>query len=411
MAVKLERVAMVSMHTSPIAPAGTGDSGGMNIAILSIAAQLARRGIEVDLLTRATTRPGVTEVAEGVTLHELAAGPVGALPKSRLPEAADEFGEAVADLAGRVDGRYDVIHAHYWLSGLATLPVALELGLPFVQSFHTVAAMKNRSLGAGQPAESEQRVRTEMYLANQASAIVASSSAEVTALIDDVRAPTERLWVIPPGVDVGLFSPTRTDAAELAVREQLAIAPGRPIIAVVGRVQQLKDQELAIRALAELHAMRGWAPVLVIAGEATPGDEGYAASLRAIATELGVRDDVRFAGAVSREWIANVLAAATVTLVPSRSETFGLVALESAASGTPVVAFRGGGLVESVSAGVSGLLVDSREPRVWAVAIAQLLDDAAGLETLSLTARHYAEGFTWASSATALIGVYAGLLS
>jgi D-inositol-3-phosphate glycosyltransferase len=383
----------------------------MNIAILSIASELAQRGIEVDLLSRSTGQPAVTAVADGVTLRELAAGEPGVLPKNRLGEVADEFGEAVADLAGRVEGRYDLIHAHYWLSGLATLPVALELGLPFVQSFHTVAAMKNRALGPGQPAESEQRVRTEMYLANQASAIVASSGAEVTALIDDVRAPTDRLWVIPPGVDVDLFSPARTTAADRAVRAELAIAPGRPIIAVVGRVQRFKDQELAIRALAELHAMRGWAPVLVIAGEATPGDEAYAASLRTIATELGVRDNVRFAGAVSREWLANVLAAATVTVVTSRSETFGLVALESAASGTPVVAFRGGGLVESVSSGVSGLLVDSREPRAWALTIARLFDDAAKLESLSVSARHYAEGFTWASSAAALIGVYAGLLS
>jgi D-inositol-3-phosphate glycosyltransferase len=411
MSVKLERVAMVSMHTSPVAPAGSGDSGGMNIAILATAAQLAQRGIEVDLLTRATGEPRVTDVGYGVSLHELAAGPVGVIPKNRLGEVADEFGEAVADFAGRVHGRYDIIHAHYWLSGLATLPVAIELGLPFVQSFHTVAAMKNRVLAPGQRAESEQRVRTEMYLANQANAIVAASAAEVTTLIDDVRAPTDRLWVIPPGVDVGLFSPARADAAERAVRERLAIAVGRPIIAVVGRVQELKDQELAIRALAELHAMRAWAPVLVIAGEATPGDEAYAASLRAIASELGVRDDVRFAGAVSREWLANLFAAATLTLVPSRSETFGLVALESAASGTPVVAFKGGGLVESVSSGVSGLLVDSRDPRVWAQAIAGLLNDTARLQRLSVSARLYAEGFTWASSATALIGVYAGLLA
>ncbi|MCU1556519.1 MAG: hypothetical protein JWN09_514 [Microbacteriaceae bacterium] len=400
---------MVSMHTSPIAPPGMGDSGGMNVSLLSIASQVAERGVEVDLLTRATGAPSVIELSEGVTLHELAAGPAGAVEKGRLLEVADEFGEAVANLAGRLQPRYGLIHAHYWLSGLATLPVALELGLPFVQSFHTVAAMKNGALALGQAPEPEQRVRTEMYLANQASAIVAGSAAEVGILIDEVRAPADRIWVIPPGVDVDLFTPARTDVAGARLRDELSIASGRPILAVVGRVQPLKDQELAIRALAELHALRGWAPVLVIAGEATPGDEEYAVSLRTIASQLGVFGEVRFVGALSRERLADLLAAATVTLVPSHSETFGLVALESAASGTPVVAFRGGGLVESVSTGVSGHLVDSRDPRVWARAIAEMLDDSARLERLSGSARHYAEGYTWAATATALLGVYAGL--
>lgn len=400
---------MVSMHTSPAASPGTGDAGGLNVAIASTAHELAKRGVEVDLLTRATGRPAVTVVEDGVTLYELDAGPSGPIAKERLAEVSDEFGEAVANLTGRSEQRYDVIHAHYWLSGLATLPVAIELGLPFVQSFHTVAAMKNAVLAPGQAAEPERRVRTEMYLANQASAVIAGSAAEATALIDEVHAPADRIWVISPGVDVDLFTPKRADGADSRVRETLGIAPGRPIIAVVGRVQPLKDQELAIRALAELHALRGWAPVLVIAGEATPGENDYAASLRSIAAQLGVLSDVRFAGALSRERLADLLAAATSTLVPSHSETFGLVALESAASGTPVIAFRTGGLIESVAEGESGLLLDSRDPREWAQATASLLDDDAQLGRLSALARHHAEGFTWAAAATALLGVYSSL--
>lgn len=400
---------MVSMHTSPAASPGNGDAGGMNVAILSTARELAKRGVEVDLLTRATGQPTVTVVEDGVNLYELAAGLAGPIAKDRLAAVTDEFGEAVANLTGRSQPRYDLIHAHYWLSGLATLPVAIELGLPFVQSFHTVAAMKNAVLAPGQAAEPERRVRTEMYLANQANAIVAGSAAEVATLIDEVHAPAGRIWVIPPGVDVDLFTPRRADAADSRVRDTLGIAPGRPILAVVGRVQPLKDQELAIRALAELHTLRGWAPVLVIAGEATPGENEYASSLRSIAAELGVLSEVRFAGALAREKLADLLAAAAVTLVPSHSETFGLVALESAASGTPVIAFRTGGLVESVSDGVSGLLLESRDPRAWAQATASLLDDAAKLERLSGSARHHAEGFTWAAAATALLGVYASL--
>ncbi len=403
------RVALVSMHSSPAAPAGRADSGGMNISLLATAEELARRGIEVDLITRAVGDPAVTVLDEGITLHELSAGGRGAIPKARLAEVADEFGEAVARLAGRPESRFDLIHAHYWLSGLATLPVALELGLPFVQSFHTLAAMKNAALAPGQAPEPEQRLRTEMYLADQANAVVAVSCAEVSSLIDDLHAPAERIWVIPPGVDVDFFTPTRADAADARVRGQLGIAAGRPIIAVVGRVQPLKDQELAIRVLAALRAVHESSPVLVVAGEATPGDDGYLSSLRSIAAELGVLAEIRFAGALSRERLADLLAVATVTLVPSHSETFGLVALESAASGTPVIAFRAGGLVESVSAGVSGLLIDSRDPRAWARATAELLDDGARRHRLSGFARRYAEGFTWAATVTALIGLYTSL--
>jgi D-inositol-3-phosphate glycosyltransferase len=397
------------MHTSPLAAPGVGDSGGMNVSLLAIAAEVAKRGVAVDLLTRATGAPQVIELLPGVTVHELAAGPVGAPAKQQLFEVADAFGEAVADLAGRASPRFGLIHANYWLSGLATLPVALELGLGFVQSFHTIGAMKNRALPPGQSPESEQRLRTEMFLANQANAVVAGSGAEVESLIDDLHAPAERVWVIPPGVDIELFTPRRLENAEVGVRAALAVAPGRPILAVVGRVQPLKDQELAIRMLAELHALRGWAPVLVIAGEASPGEGHYGSALQSIAAELGVLDDVRFVGALARDTLADLLAAASLTLIPSHSETFGLVALESAASGTPVLAARVGGLVESVSAGRSGYLLDSREPRVWARAIAELLDDTAQLERLSDSARHHAEGFTWAATATALLGVYAGL--
>ncbi|MCU1514847.1 MAG: hypothetical protein JWO10_1937, partial [Microbacteriaceae bacterium] len=405
MPAAIQRIAMVSMHTSPIAQPGSGDAGGMNISIMAVAEQLSRRGVAVDILTRAVAAPGVTEVFDGVRLHELAAGPYGPLARASLAEVTDEFGEAVADLAGRTSSAYQLIHAHYWLSGLATLPVALELGVPFVQSFHTVAAMKNLTLGPGQMPEGERRFYTERYLANQASGIVAGSAAEATALIDEVRAPAERIWVVPPGVDVDRFTPTRA-ANAAAVRQRLGVEPGRQLLAVVGRVQPLKDQELAVRALAAMQAPR---PVLVVAGDPTPGEEEYGVRLRAIVHELGLDDDVRFAGALARVELADLLAASTVAVIPSRSETFGMVAIEAAASGTPVVAFRGSGLVESVADGVSGVLVDTREPFAWAQVIEGLLADPRRLAALSVSARHHAEGFTWGATAAALLGVYAGL--
>lgn len=393
---------MVSMHTSPVARAGSGDAGGMNVAVLATASELARRGVEVELLTRATGEPSSRELEPGVTLFELPAGEPGFLSREELSLAADEFGEAVATLTGRRSPRYDLIHAHYWLSGIASLPVAIELGLPFVQSFHTLAVMKTREAGTS---ESTRRAHSETYLANQSNAVVASSAAEATSLIDEVRAPVERVWVVPPGVDVDLFRPTRQESESL-VRESLAIAPGRPILTSVGRVQALKDQELAIRTLAAVHARHGWAPVLVVVGEPTPGSEGYAASLRTLAAELGVDDQVRFVGALGRNELADLLAASTLTLSTSRSETFGLVSLESAASGTPVIGFRGSGLSESIAHSRSGELVDSRDPQDWAHVVCELLEHPPALSRLSQSAREFALGHTWSASVTSLLGVY-----
>ena len=300
---------------------------------------------------------------------------------------------------------WDLIHAHYWLSGIAVLPVSLELRLPLVQSFHTLGAMKNAHADPNATPEPEQRVRSEMFIANQADAIIAASSAEATALIDLAGAPAERTWIVPPGVDLGLFGPRSATARE-AILAALGIENDRPVVVIVGRVQPLKGHELAVRALSELRAMRGWTPILVVAGEVTPGDEAFVGELTALASELGVASDVRFVGAVHRDALADLLSAATVTIMPSFSETFGLVALESAAAGTPVIAYRTGGLAESVSDGASGLLLGTRDPRYWASEIAILIEDHERREAMALTARAHAERFTWATAAASLLGIY-----
>ena len=396
---------MIAMHTSPAAQPGVADAGGLNVAVLSTAAELSLHGVEVDLVTRAVAEPGVRQLLPGVTLCELRAGP-GEITKERLPEVADEFGEEVAKLARLRD--YDVLHAHYWLSGIAALPVAIELDRPLVQSFHTLGVMKNALAAEGQQREPERRLRSETFLAAQAEAVIAASSAEATALIDDVGAPPDRTWIVPPGVDLGLFAP-RAEASHAGTRAALGLEADRPIVVIAGRVQPLKGHELAVRALAELHALRGWAPLLVVAGEATPGDEAFATGLRALAAELGVATDVRFVGALHRDVLADLLAAADLTIVPSFSETFGLVALESAASGTPVIAFRAGGLSESVVEGVSGLLLGTRDPRYWATEMALLIENDERRAALGITARAHAERFTWAAAATSLLGIYASV--
>lgn len=403
----LRRIAMVSMHTSPVDAPGSGDAGGMNVAMLAIATELAKRGVEVDLLTRASAEPKDVELADGVHLHSLAAGPPIPIPKYRLVDVADDFGEAVATLAGRSAPRYDLLHAHYWLSGLATLPVAIELGIPFVQSFHTLGAMKNRSLAPGDEPEPEGRLRGEAFLGSQADAVVAGSAAEVMALIDDLHTPAERLWVIPPGVDTELFDPSRV-RHEAALRSHLGLPSGRPILVIAGRVQPLKDQELGIRILAELPMISPGA-ILVIAGDSMDAD--YRARLDAVAADLRVTEDVFFVGALEREILADLYAAAEFTLVTSHSETFGLAALESAASGTPVIAYRGTGLVESVGDRESGYLLDSRDPTAWADVILGHRVDGNRVAAMRRTAREFAEGFTWATSAASHLALYESLLA
>lgn len=396
------RVAMVAMHSSPASR--SVEHGGLDVLLRSVAVELASRGVEVDLLVRSDGATSASTVADGVTLHRISAGMPGPRHPDDMLDLTDEFGEAVARLAGRSGSGYDVLHAHSWLSGLAALPVALELGIPFVQSFHTSAP------ASGAPAftpEPTARKRSEMFLAGQANAVVTGSAAEVTAVLDDLGAPAERVWVVPPGVDSGFFRPERARFAEGPVRAEFDIDHDRPIIAVVGDVRGHGDQELVIRALAELHSLRGWAPVLVITGEAAPGHSDYLQLLRSIAAEVGVLGEVRFVGALDRERLADLLAIATVTVLPSDTESLPLVALESAASGTPVVGYRGAGA--AVAEGLSGLLIDSREPRSWARVLTSLLDDQVALDDLSTSARHHAETCTWAGTATGLLGVYGTL--
>jgi D-inositol-3-phosphate glycosyltransferase len=401
------RIALVSMHTSPAAQPGTGDAGGMNVVLLETAKALVARGFEVELLTGGAERADrAVELRPGLTLRTLPAG--AGLPKARLPDAADAFGEAVAELAGRRGVGYELIHAHYWLSGIATLPVALELGLPFVQSFHTLAAMKNRSLQPGAQPEPELRSRSERFLANQASAVVAGSRAEAISVLDDLGASADHTWVVQPGVDTTVFRP-RSEHDRARFRATLGLPAGRPILVMAGRIQPLKGHELAVRALEMLAGLRD-RPLLVIAGEPTPGDEQHLRDLLRLAESLHVGGDVRVVGALPQPQLARLFAAATLTLLPSTSETFGLVALESAACGTPVVASRSTGLLDSVADGRSGVLIDGRDPGRWAQVLAALLADAERLAALRQSARRHAERHTWADTADRLVEVYASLI-
>ncbi len=278
--------------------------------------------------------------------------------------------------------------------------MSLSLGIPMVQTFHTLAEEKNRRLADGERPEPERRVLTERYLAGEADAIAAVSRAEIDVLCDGVGASAERVWLVPPAVDTVLFQPGPV-GSRAEVRARLGVRHDDGLVVCVGRVQPLKGQDLAVRMLEHLPGA-----VLVLAGDATPGDERYLESLHDIARAIGVEGRVRHIGSLERPQLARLLDAAEVVVVPSRSESFGLVPLEAAATGTPVVASRVGGLMESVIDGETGVLVDGRDPEEWAHVVGAILDDVDLQLELGLAGRRTVSRRDWRDVAQELEAVY-----
>lgn len=348
----------------------------------------------MEILTRRTDRgaPAALELAPGLTLRHLDAGPAERRIKGDHESYIAEFGQALRAL-----GPYDVIHSHHWFSGMAALDYARTHGIPHVQSFHSIAADPSTPLSAGERPESPGRMLGEAHLAQASDAVIAVSAAERDTVIERLGAAPERVLVVTPGVDADLFSPASAPAAR----------PG--YIVAAARLEPLKGLDLAIEAIAGLpDDIR---PELVIAGGPTTGHDAYPADLRAHAAALGLTDGIRFLGPQSREGLAALLRGARMLVVPSHSETYGLVALEAAASGTPVVATASGGLIEAVENGVTGLLVDSRDPAAWTDAVSRVLEDDALAARLGAAGRARAERFTWDRTAEATADVYTRLLS
>ncbi|MFC4224406.1 glycosyltransferase [Lysinibacter cavernae] len=391
------RVALISSHTSPLSIPGQGDAGGLNVQVLSLAVELVRMGHSVDIITRRTHReqPAVEVTAEGITVRALTAGPLAPVPKEDLPAVLTHMSERIAEL-----GPYDIYHSHYWLSGVAALPVAESLNAPHILNLHTVAALKNQHLAPGDRPEPQSRIDAERSISER-SELITGSERERHSLISDYHLQPARVHHISPGVDTALFRP--------ALPRHPALLDAGPYVVTLGRVQPLKGQDLAVEILAALP--KSVRPLLVIAGEPTPGNEAYAESLRGLAARLGVTDSVRFLPAQTREHAAQLLSGAELAIVPSHSETFGLVALEAAAAGTPVLAQRITGLAESVVSGVTGILFEGREPSVWAEKIASLLNDEASLVSLSTSARTAAESRSWPRHARRVSDVYLAALN
>ncbi|MGH8969416.1 MAG: D-inositol-3-phosphate glycosyltransferase [Actinomycetes bacterium] len=406
------RVAMLSVHTSPLDQPGVGDAGGMNVYVVELSRRLAALGVEVDVITRATSSSldPVVELAPGVTVRHVTAGPFEGLAKEDLPGQLCAFTSGVMRVeAAREPGWYDLIHSHYWLSGQVGWLAAERWDAPLVHTMHTMAKVKNLTLAEGDSPEPVAREIGEAQVVAAADRLVASTDEELDQLVDLYDADPDRVATVPPGVDLDLFRP----AGRVRARRRLGVDDDAVMLLFVGRIQPLKAPDLMLRAAARLlaadPALRRRLVVAVVGG---PSGSGLAhpESLKSLAHELGVADVVRLAEPVPQDGLPDWYSAADLTVVPSYSESFGLVALESQACGTPVVAASVGGLRTAVRDGVSGVLVDGHDPADYATVLGDLLRDTSRRRALGRGAVAHAAHFGWSATATGMLDVYSDVL-
>lgn len=396
--LSVRSLAVVSMHTSPLALPGTGDSGGMNVYVRELVSALAQAGVDSTVYVRRwrDDLPGQVDVEPGFRVVHVDAGPP-ALAKEDLPEAVEEFTSGVAaELAARPP--VQALHANYWLSGVVAHRLKHQFSLPLVTTFHTLARVKAE---AGD-AESARRDAAEAEVVGCADIMLASCDTEARQLTDLYGAERERVEIVPPGVDHAFFSP----GDQRGARQALGLGDG-PVILFVGRIQPLKGLTVAVETVASLADRQ--ATLLVVGGPSGPDGGAELEQARRTAAALGLADRVRYADPQPHHLLSTYYRAADVTLVPSRSESFGLVALESKACGTPVVASAVGGLLNLVDDGRTGFLVDDRRPAAFAERVDQILADPALADRLRAGAVEQATHYTWSTTAARLRRIYADL--
>jgi D-inositol-3-phosphate glycosyltransferase len=404
---RLRRVAMLSVHTSPLDAPGGGDAGGMNVYVVETAKRLAERGVDVEIFTRATSseQPPVVELCPRVHVRHVTAGPFEGLAKDDLPAQLCAFTAGVMRAEVHHDpGWYDVIHSHYWLSGQVGWLARERWGVPLVHSAHTLAKVKNTLLADGDAPEPRARIIGEEQVVAEADRLIASTAEEADDLVRLYGADPRRVRTIAPGVDLEVFAPGSAAAA----RNRLGLREDAYTLLFVGRIQPLKAPEVLLRAAALLRAEPALASRLQVVVLGAPSGSGLARPhyLDALRDELGLRDIVSFRPPVPRTVVADYYRAADLTVVPSHNESFGLVALESQACGTPVIAAAVGGLPTAVADDVSGLLVDGHDPQQWAKVLSDVLRTPSVLQRLAAGARAHAERFSWDRTADGLLGAY-----
>jgi D-inositol-3-phosphate glycosyltransferase len=406
------RVAMVTVHTSPLDQPGTGDAGGMNVYVVELSRRLAALGVEVDLITRATSSdlPPAVELAPGVTVRHVTAGPFEGLAKEDLPAQLCAFTSGLMRLeAARPPGWYDLVHSHYWLSGQVGWLAADRWNVPLLHSMHTMAKVKNAALAEGDTPEPPGRVIGEEQVVAAADRLIANTELEAQDLIDLYAAEPERVAVVPPGVDLDVF---RSDGPEgrRRARARLGLPQDGEVLLFVGRIQPLKAPDVLLRGIERMvaaHPERRERLVVAVLGGPSGNGLDRPEELQKLAVELGIGDLVTFHQPVGRPVLADWYRSADVVAVPSYSESFGLVAVEAQACGTPVIAARVGGLATAVQDGVTGLLVTGHDPVTWGIKLGTLLDDRNRRAAMSVAAVQHANRFSWDRTVETTLEVYA----
>lgn len=396
------RIAVVSMHTSPTASLGKNANGGLNVYVREVATAFSDRGIATDVFTRRQSpdEPTVESLAELSRVIYLPAG--RSLDKYSLFAEVPAFARRIADFAASEGRTYDLLFSHYWLSGEVACLLRPRLAPSWAHIAHTLGLVKNRTLAAGARAEPAVRIRVEGDIAHQADLLLASTEDERDDLVDLYDADPERVYVVPPGVDLSVFQPLDRSEA----RRKIGYAEGR-LLLFVGRLERLKGVEIAIRALALLRDRKHDDLRLLILGEdSKDADESEKSRLKAIASSLGVRDRVDFLGSVAHHELPHFYSAADVLVMPSYSESFGLVGLEAQACGRPVVCSDVTGLRSVVRDEVSGYLVPDHDPAAYAERIGRLLDDPELAQQMGRRGRLLAQRFSWLRTADRLSGLF-----
>lgn len=405
------RVATLSVHTSPLDQPGTGDAGGMNVYIVEVSKRLAEFGVEVEIFTRATRSglPPIVEMAPGVHVRHISAGPFEGLAKEDLPAQMCAFANGVLRAeAARAPGHYDLVHSHYWLSGQVGWLAKDRWGVPLVHTAHTLAKVKNRMLAISDKPEPMARILGEEQIVVEADRLVANTPTEARDLLDMYGVPSHRVSVVEPGVDLDRFTPAPTGrevAARAATRRRFHLPINGYVVAFVGRIQPLKAPDVLLEAMAELTLLDPETArnvtIAIVGGNSGPGLD-----LRALVESLGLGDSVRFLPPLGGDELAELYRAADVVAVPSHNESFGLVAMEAQACGTPVVAAAVGGLVTAVRDEVSGVLVVGHRAQDWARVLRDLLTQPVRRARLGRGAVTHARQYSWSRTAAGLLAVY-----
>jgi D-inositol-3-phosphate glycosyltransferase len=406
---KRSKIATLMVHTSPLDQAGIGDAGGMNVYVVETAKKMAQAGVSVDIFTRANhpDLPESVEITEGVTVKHLVAGPFDGLSKEELPSQLGALTSAFMNYQKQLPSNYySLLHSHYWISGQLGWMVSERTGIPLIHTMHTTAKVKNLNLADDEKPEPQTRAIGEEQVVKASTGLIANTDAEAASLVSLYDACPDNVFVVAPGVDLQRFSP---GIGKAAARVKLNIAPDAIMLTFVGRIQPHKGPDVLLRAAAEMVSHSPYLRAklaVVIMGGASGSGLNELEKLKTLAKFLKIEDVTHFVDPVSRENLPDWYRASDLVCVPSYSESFGLVALEAQACGTPVVATAIGGLRTAVSDGISGSLVDGHDPKAWSAVISRLIAEPQRRLLLSMGAVEHASHFGWENTARKTLDVY-----